>query len=145
MVAHVVLGVIGVFRFSEIAHKRRDYPIWFLPLLIGCGYLISSIGIGIKHVREAVHFDPCTYIVDHQTQTPVFTSQPLALELNCGVAGIMITNRMDSARALAIANQYGIELAIATDLQDEGSATSDDLRRILAGWEEIADGLFQRP
>jgi hypothetical protein len=145
MVAHVTLGVIGLFNFAQFANKHRGYPAWFLPSIIGCGYIISSIGIGIVHVNEAIHADPCATLANRQTQAPVFSSQPLALELGCGVTGIMITNRMNSERAEAIADQYGIELAIATELEDEGSASITDLRRILTGWEEIEAGLFLRP
>lgn len=145
--AHCALATIGLVRLGRKAAAMRGYPSRFVPTVVGGAFAVIALGVGAMRAAAPDPLAPkrCHPVAHLPAGPPVFTSEPLALEAQCGRAGVMITSTTHPNRAAAIALRYGVTHAVTLDVMDEGSLTDADVPRVLPGWTKVGPHLWQRP
>ena len=142
--AHAALGMLGVQRTAAWAQDVRGYHPTFTRVVLLGGFVIIVLGMGLGRHAERGVADVCSPLAEVPAHAPVFTTEPLLLELTCDRTGVMWTRTTPPDRIEDVAARYGVAFALADDGQilTEGSMTADDVAQRFPAWQPQGPRVF---
>jgi len=138
------LAALGACWLSELGHRKRGYPVWFIPGLLVVGAAVGGTGLGLGTVRARP--GPPVHCPEGPAPAVVFSGRPLLVRSTCGPMAVALF-RSDSPEAVAHrARLHGVFVAWVPEAESDPFLPSrDDAARLLPGWREWADGVWLHP
>ncbi|MCP4808423.1 MAG: hypothetical protein GY913_06055 [Proteobacteria bacterium] len=125
--AGFALAAAGISRVSEWAVDARGYPVWLLPVLLGGGGIVTSLGLGAQNARLVPSVAPDCSVVG---QDVVFAKHPLILERTCGGRAVLFARDLTDEQVRSLAETFSITRVVdGGQVYTLGEARSQDL-----GW-----------